>query len=374
MKTKLLLVATVSAFFILHSASAQGTLIPPGAPAPTMKTLAQIEPRTDVQKLSGDATNQFIISQPGSYYLSSNVVVSATSVNGISIQASNVTLDLNGFAVISPASDTGCGITTSGFTVANLAVRNGVVTGWGLSGIYAANATGSSFEQLRLIGNGTAGAGAGDGLSVGVGCQITRCTAKGNSAAGFNALGLVAIDHCLAESNTADGITVADGSSVAACTLQLNAGNGIATGAKCRVTDCVITGATLDGIHAGTNTTIRGCTVSECGDDGIEVAAQCRVTDNQCNNNGQLTSFGAGIRLTGVRNHVEANTCMNNDYGFNVVGSYNILIRNVAAKNNTGSTSDNYQIAAFATLYGSIHSLSSSAVEANTLANLSSPF
>lgn len=38
-----------------------------------MKTLSQVEPRNDVQKLSGDAANLFIISQPGAYYLTANV-------------------------------------------------------------------------------------------------------------------------------------------------------------------------------------------------------------------------------------------------------------------------------------------------------------
>src|SRR5882757_10456894 len=53
---------------------AQGSLTPPGAPAPTMKSLDQLEPRTDVLKLSGDGANSYIISQPGSYYLTTNVL------------------------------------------------------------------------------------------------------------------------------------------------------------------------------------------------------------------------------------------------------------------------------------------------------------
>jgi hypothetical protein len=36
----------------LSTAFAQGSLTPPGAPAPTMKTLAQIEPRTPVDALT----------------------------------------------------------------------------------------------------------------------------------------------------------------------------------------------------------------------------------------------------------------------------------------------------------------------------------
>jgi hypothetical protein len=46
--------------------SAQGSLTPPGAPAPAMKTLAQIEPRTPI------ASAPFTISAPGSYYLTTH--------------------------------------------------------------------------------------------------------------------------------------------------------------------------------------------------------------------------------------------------------------------------------------------------------------
>ena len=51
----------------LSTAHAQGSLTPPGAPAPSMKSLDQIEARTpiDAAHTPGDANNQFIISAPG---------------------------------------------------------------------------------------------------------------------------------------------------------------------------------------------------------------------------------------------------------------------------------------------------------------------
>src|SRR5262245_21580150 len=76
----------------LSTAFAQGSLTPPGAPAPTMKTLDQIEPRTPI------ASMPFIINQPGSYYIVSNLTQSAAA-NGILITVNNVTLDLNGFVL-----------------------------------------------------------------------------------------------------------------------------------------------------------------------------------------------------------------------------------------------------------------------------------
>ena len=56
-----------------------------------MKTLQQVEPRTDVATLAGDATAVFVITSPGSYYLSGNVPVPA-SRSGIAIAAANVVL------------------------------------------------------------------------------------------------------------------------------------------------------------------------------------------------------------------------------------------------------------------------------------------
>src|SRR5438445_10077681 len=90
----------------LQLALAQGPLTPPGAPAPTMKTLDQIEPRTPISSVP------FTISQAGSYYLTKNLTGTA-SQDGITIAADNVTLDLMGFSLNGIASS-GNGVATSG--------------------------------------------------------------------------------------------------------------------------------------------------------------------------------------------------------------------------------------------------------------------
>jgi len=110
---------------------AQGSLTPPGAPAPTMKTLAQIEARTPI------SSAPFTISVPGSYYLTTNLTVS--SGDAIIIAASGVTLDLNGFTLSSTANPAaGYGVRLNGslsdITIANGHIRGGVTNNAGTYG------------------------------------------------------------------------------------------------------------------------------------------------------------------------------------------------------------------------------------------------
>jgi hypothetical protein len=107
----------------LSTAFAQGSLTPPGAPAPTMKSLDQIEARTAITNTASLVT----IAQPGSYYLTHNLTVS--SGDGIDINTNGVTLDLNGFTISSTAgSATGYGISLAS-GLRNITIANGFIQG-----------------------------------------------------------------------------------------------------------------------------------------------------------------------------------------------------------------------------------------------------
>jgi hypothetical protein len=165
--TPSLRIALFTAVFVIHHPSfvlAQGSLTPPGVPAPTMKTLDQVEPRKEINATNtpGTATAVFRIAQPGSYYLSAPVTGIAAR-HGIEIAASDVTLDLNGFALV------GVGGSLSGVSapgVVNLTVRNGSVRTWGQSGVSASGATGSVIEDLKLSNNGGGGLVVGDDANI----------------------------------------------------------------------------------------------------------------------------------------------------------------------------------------------------------------
>ena len=151
--------SSAAAIFLLlpcpDALRAQGDLTPPpGPPGPTMKTLDQIEARIIVNDTNtpGDASNTFIISAPGSYYLTGNLV-GESGKHGISIQSNDVTLDLNGFALLG---DGGAGGATRGIDTSaaaapftNVSVRNGSARGWTGSGVWLGSATALA-ERLRV--------------------------------------------------------------------------------------------------------------------------------------------------------------------------------------------------------------------------------
>jgi hypothetical protein len=125
MKTQIKLAALALVLSAINShlstCFAQGDLTPPGTPAPTMKSLDQIEARTPI------SSAPFTISQPGSYYLTTNVSVS--SGDAITIATNGVALDLNGFTLSSTeASPTGNGILLNS-GLRNITIANGFIQG-----------------------------------------------------------------------------------------------------------------------------------------------------------------------------------------------------------------------------------------------------
>src|SRR5262245_9107493 len=119
---------------------AQGSLTPPSGPAPSMKTLGQIEPRVAIDKAPARIT------LPGAYYLTTNIAVAVGGL-GITVDASNVTLDLNGFVVSGAAGSEAAIAIVPGRTA--VTVRNGTITATG-SGVEASGATHIVLDALQI--------------------------------------------------------------------------------------------------------------------------------------------------------------------------------------------------------------------------------
>ena len=142
----------------------------------------------------------------GSYKLTSDLTVPANT-DGIDINAGDVTIDLNGFAIrgaldLYGLRDTlSCSGSSSGYGIesnsANITVRGGTVRGFAAFGIYLGG-SGYIVDQVNLSENGS-------GLNVGGGV-VTKCTASKNGY-GFSGTN-TQLKGNTASSNQFDGFDV----------------------------------------------------------------------------------------------------------------------------------------------------------------------
>ena len=317
---------------IVHPSSfllGQGSLTPPGAPAPVFKTLQQVEPRADVQKLSGDGSNSFIINQSGAYYLTANVA-GASGKNGISIQADNVTLDLNGSAVTGAAGALR-GIVVSGAR-RNIAVRNGSVQNWPSDGVDLHDAVGSAVSDLLVFGNTGIGISAGDtGL---VSACISRQNGGDNIRVGNNSV----ITKCTAiQSTLGNGINAGGYSVISQCTANYNNQHGIQCFQRGRVSDCVSTNNSQSGVRIAFVGTVERSFCNQNAICGIlsDGGGFVDILSNNCSENGGGNA-GAGIRASSASgNRIEGNNVGLNFIGIDVLSGRNVIVRNVAVGNTT---------------------------------------
>jgi len=94
-----------------------------------------------------------VIDQPGSYMLTNSLFTSAGTGAGITITASDVTLDLNGQTITGPGNGSHAGIRIVG--AQNVTVKNGNVTGV-LMGVMVNNSSNVRVEGLSIRGFGLA--------------------------------------------------------------------------------------------------------------------------------------------------------------------------------------------------------------------------
>jgi len=328
----------LSAFSLQFSAFSQGSLTPPGAPAPTMKTLSQIEPRTPINTLSGDSDDLYIISKPGSYYLTTNITAT-TFFNAISINTNGVTLDLNGFT-ISTTGSSGYGIYLPGNEASltgnsDISISNGHITG-GFSGGISYNVTGGTPHNIRVTGVTVTGGYYGIYLNIGNSTVVESCTVNTVGAYGIEAS---SVSHstaiqcgstAIAADNASDCYGNCTGSGGGGLYVSYAANNcsGICTGSgigldATTANNCYGSSYSGSGIYLiGTAT---GCTGSSTLGDGLDA-----ISANNCW--GSSSSSGTGLNA-----NIVATGC----YGYGVTGvSAPIAIGCYGIGSSTGVSAD----------------------------------
>ena len=324
-----LLIALSSLFLLPCSLFPQGTLTPPGAPAPTMKTLAELEPRTaiSITNTPGDNNSLFKITQPGSYYVTGNIS-GVIGKHGIAIAASGVMLDLNGFDLAGVASSLdGVSVTASGLT--NIAVVNGSIRGWSRGvDVRTFGATGCRVDRVLASGNASTGINGGDN------CAITNCSVSFNTAHGIDTGSSNTVSNCFASSNSGTGIIAFGGSTVTNCSAYLNVGDGISTATGCSVTNCSASFNMFNGISAGGGNAVSSCSVSSNSRTGIATSNGCTVTNCSASFSSAVAT-GNGIS-TG-NDCTIANCTVASNTASGIAAGVSSTVTNCSASDNTGS-------------------------------------
>ncbi|MEW6419256.1 MAG: right-handed parallel beta-helix repeat-containing protein [Nitrospirota bacterium] len=224
-------------------------------------------------------TFPIVIDQPGSYVLTSNIVVPATDVNGIWIKTGNVTIDFNGHTVTGPGRESGTwGNGVHHSVHGNITIKNGTVENFRGYGLDLDLCQNCQVTDMKVTENGTGGIRT-------FFSTITNITALNNYNFGIDAFHST-ISNCMAYGN-GDGIN-ATSSTVTNCTTNANVGRGI----------------------AAWSSTITNCTATLNGGDGIHAVEKSRVEGNNLRDNG-----GYGLYLRTLHNYAVKNTASGNTGG-----------------------------------------------------------
>lgn len=287
---------------------------PPGPVAPTMKRLDQIEPRRCVNSLPGSATAVHVISEPGNYVLTRDVV-GQDRKSGIEITCDgHVSLDLNGFSLLGVEGslhgihvrEPGSGLPTGrrSFAVPHVLESSGRISSWGgdglhvvlvdecdVSGLSITDCGGmacrvrthesamASIRNIKAIACGgggvhvdvTASSGAGGGAGR-VRCWDLSCVSCGGDAMHIRCSSSsrcdVSVERCTASSCSGHGVCL---------DATFGGGGGGGGAGKASFSDLSFSSCTGDGVRCvcspdwRASSSLRRCVVADCDGDGFHM-------------------------------------------------------------------------------------------------------
>ena len=310
-KRKITAVFVMSLLFCFQPSQA-GDLNPTSPPAPTMKTLDQVEPRIPIHADDLPLT----ISKPGSYYFAEPITYTGagagTGMAAISIESDDVTIDLNGFTLDGKNNT----YSTAGIfsnTPDKISVKNGRIIRFNSYGVY-------------LAGEG----------------------AENNNV------------EDLVVSASENPIVLGNSSSAIRCKVSFIENIGIRTGMNCIVDSCIVyyvlgSVETRGGIYCMDYSIIRGCAVKDCpAVFAIKANSHCLVENNIICNSvvGIVMNYGSTARnnqINGCATGITTNNDKNIYHRALIEGnfiddtSYGIEVGNQASVKNNSITAFNFK-------------------------------
>jgi hypothetical protein len=259
------------------------------------------------------------IVSPGSYRLTSNLVIPDPNTTGLLVQDNDVTVDLNGFSIVrvgcagavvscAPANGVGDGVNAVGFR--RTTVTNGSVIGMGGEGVELGES--SHATKLRISWN------RGDGIDLGSNSRISGNTVLENEGFGVDTAGSVVLDNVIVgngsiginggvgmviesnaiERNGATGIVVVGGSMIRSNSVRDNAGAGIQGGSGSNISDNLANLNDDDGIITGSNCLVARNVARSNAGLGLDLDPTTAYRENVINGNG-LGTVNSGVNGLG---------------------------------------------------------------------------
>ena len=293
------------------------------------------------------AYSPYTISQPGSYIVVSDLTVAANA-NCITIETSDVTLDLNGHTLSGAGKNQGT--SSSGSAIysdySDIAVTNGIIRDfrWNALNVEGGN---DQITHLRALDNGT------NGIDVGSNSLVEDCIASNNGSSG-----IVTYSGSVVKNNTANGngygLFIQNDSSIIGNTvtdslyfgifassnevivnnsISSNLGDGVQSGEGCTVIGNSIISNSGLGIYTAHGSLIKDNTISNNHSHGIWATSNCLVSGNLIKRNGNGSGVGAGIYCQSTSNVIEYNVINSNDTGLLIIQSDNYIANNKLNRN-----------------------------------------
>ncbi|MEM7244924.1 MAG: right-handed parallel beta-helix repeat-containing protein [Acidobacteriota bacterium] len=266
-----------------------------------------------------------------------------TLVDGILVTNSDVTIDLCGNTLYGNGGGTGVALVG---TLQNVTVKNGTLRDWG-TGVEGLTSTRLRYEKLNVLDSG------GDGLRAGESSTLIDCNVRDGGGRGILVMRGSTVRRCVTEGNLGHATQAGGGGcTFEDCLCEGNLGNGFfSNGLDNTYIDCTAVGNGLAGILAGGGL-VTGCNSMSNGTDGIRVEGAATISNTTASNNGNhgiqvydravvrectlSGNGGAGLLTESSLNRIEANNATNNDRGFEINGTDNVIVKNSACQNPGG--------------------------------------
>ncbi|MDG2285849.1 MAG: right-handed parallel beta-helix repeat-containing protein, partial [Alphaproteobacteria bacterium] len=236
---------------------------------------------------------------PGSYLLTTNLVVPNSETTAIKVSVPSVSIDLGGFEIVTaaclgasadctPASTShpsdGCGI----YSTKPTSVKNGSVTGMGSYGIGLVGSR-SEVTNVRVRWN------ARHGIYVGGNSVVSASSAYANGQYGILGANGSSISGNIVAGNGTNGMFISQGSTISGNSVYQNGSRGILANNGSTISGNTVSGNASEGIQAYDGSMVSGNTVRGNGGWGLTLVGEelPGYTGNVISNNANTVQGGA---------------------------------------------------------------------------------